>query len=104
MTIPVFKKIGTDDLILDKFQTNVDQVLTSISSRRIIDGILLRDIVLTTSALLVPHLLGHPIDGYIVVKSNANAVVYDDEATNTIKDRFIKLLASATVTVTLWVF
>lgn len=102
--ITQFKKVGTDDLVIGKLQDNTEEIFVQILSKRILDGVLLEGVVLTTSAILVPHPLKKPVTGYIVVRSNANSVVYDQETSNTLKELFVKLLASATATVSLWVF
>lgn len=102
--ISLFKKIGQRLPDVARFQDNVEQTFLSLTNKAIIDGVLIDNVNLTTSASDIAHGLGKPVTGYIVIKRNANAVVYDNEQTNTKRDRFLNLQASATVTVSLWVF
>jgi hypothetical protein len=68
----------------------------------LLDGRLLEDIDLTTATAQISHGLGRPARGYIVTKRDANAVIYDE--TSTRPEAELALRASATVTVSLWVF
>lgn len=99
-----FKKVGQKSQEVSNFQDNCEQVFNRITTKQILDGLLIEDLPLTTAAKNVAHGLGRPVAGYIVIKRNANAVVYDNESTNTKKTQFLILRASATVTVSLWVF
>lgn len=69
----------------------------------ILDGVLLENIPLTVNSRQVQHKLGRRIRGWIIIKQNADAVIYDDSA-NYDNKTFIKLKATANVTVSLWVF
>jgi hypothetical protein len=99
-----FKKVGQKSPEVTQFQDNCEQTFNRLTNKQILDGVLLEDVVLTTAALNVSHGLGRPVTGYMVIKRNANAVVYDNESSNTKKTQFLILRASATVTVSLWVF
>jgi hypothetical protein len=63
-------------------------------------GVLLEGVTLSTSAKSVNHTLGRKALGYWIVKRSANAVVYD----TAIDDQTLTLVASGSVTVSLWVF
>lgn len=102
--ITLFRKIAQRLPDVSRFQDNVEQTFLTITNKAILNGVLIEDVSLTTSASNVAHGLGRPVIGYIVIKKSANAVVYDNESTNTKKDQFIILRASANVTVSLWVF
>lgn len=63
------------------------------------------EIPLSTTAKVIPHGLGRVPTGWIIIKKNANAVIYDDSTGVDIdKKSFIRLTASASVTVSIWVF
>jgi hypothetical protein len=87
---------------LQDLQEAADASIRSMS-REILGGVLLRDVALSTTSRNVPHKLGRRWTGYVVTRSNANAVVYDGTGSPDPRTA-IALLASATVTVDLWVF
>ena len=96
-----FKKTTSDDKTVTQVQENIEQAITPIISKQIIDGILLRDIVLTTGSTdSVNHKLGRKAIGYLVTKQNANSSIWNGTLNSTI----IELNCSANVTVDLWVF
>lgn len=66
------------------------------------DGRLIEDVDLTTTAVDVEHGLGRTVRGFIIVNKDANADVWRTDSSN--ESKFIKLDASGTVTVSLWVF
>jgi hypothetical protein len=105
MALPAYKTVGTDDIDLQKIQDNSAQVFEQITSRVILDGLLITDQrIVAGTALSIPHLLNRTLLGYIIVKKSANSVVWDSQASNTLTNKFLILNASATVTVTVWVF
>lgn len=95
------KKVATNDHKLNQIQNNMEQAITPVLDKAIIDGILLKDIAITTGSVdIVDHKLGRTPLGYIVVKRSANSVIWDS-ATNS---RSISLNCSANVTINLWIF
>ena len=99
-----FESINTTDSDIRELQYGLSTVLRPVTKAPILDGVLLEDIALSTSSTDVPHKLGRAARGYIPVKMNASANVYDEESSNGDKENFLKLKASASVTVNLWVF
>ena len=99
-----FESINTTDSDIRELQYRLSTVLRPVTKAPILDGVLLEDIALSTSSTDVPHKLGRAARGYIPVKMNASANVYDEESSNGDKENFLKLKASASVTVNLWVF
>ena len=98
-----FPKVEINHIEDENVQRAFRQILDSLNlvgSGAIANGTLLRDVVLGTSAVKVPHKLGRKPTGYIPTKLSANAVVYGD----TLSDRFLTLTASAAVTADIWVF
>jgi len=100
-----FRKIGTESFELKQVQENVEQTFKQILTNPLINGVLLRDVQLTTgSTNLVQHKLGRKALGYIVTKRSANATVFDADSKTVVEQNFLKLSTSANVTVDLWVF
>lgn len=105
MAIQPFRKIRANDPVVEQLQRAVEDPLKDISSRLILDGQLLRDVVLTSgSDTVIDHKLQRNLVGWLVVRSNAAATYYDKQATNLTPDLTLVLRTSATATVTLWVF
>lgn len=66
-----------------------------------------RYVTVTLSAAVatkVTHHLNRRYKGYLIVKTNANAVVWVDDASDTSPEQAISLKSSAAVSLTLWIF
>lgn len=86
-----------------RVQDNVNSAFIPLQSAQIINGQVLKGILLTTGQdNPVSHKLGRELVGYIVIKKNANADVWDStSATPTLT---VVLQTSANCTVDLYVF
>ena len=105
MALKFFKKVNTAIKDLYQTQENVEQVLTPILNSPIIDGVLVKDVDVGTSDTVVNHKLGRSPLGWIVIKRNENAVIYESATTNNNKDKFLILKASSATTDThFWIF
>lgn len=103
MTLPRFTKVQVEDEALNRVQDRIKQVTDALVANQLLEGRLLT-VTLTAGAFTrVSHGLGRPPTGYIVVRRNANAVIWD-QPNGTDSGAFLQLQPSATVTVTLWVF
>lgn len=106
--IPRFKKIQFEKLdkdLIDRFQSNVDTVISTLPTITILDGQLLKNIKLDSSAPnSVLHKLGRELIGYIIVGKSANCDIWDSQNANTLKDKYLILNCTSDVTVNLWVF
>lgn len=84
---------------------DVDRELKSIEDKlpkaSILKGHQLDGIALDTSETAVPHRLGRPLVGYLIVGSSSGASVWGETASNAVN---LYLQASAPVTVSLWVY
>lgn len=102
--ITTFKKLNNLQQLsdVDRVQDNIKLFSDQLVDIPILNGQLIENVALTTSAVLVNHKLGRAYRGWIVVDQSANASVYS--TTTTLPTRFISLVASNTVTVSLWVF
>jgi len=76
--------------------------VNKLSDKPLLNGSLLAGISLSTSEKSIDHKLGKKYQGFIITKLNANAVVWASSTTDS--DKFLKLTASASCTVDLWVF
>lgn len=105
MMIKSFKKINIDDEAVSKFQNNVEEVLQSVLSCPIIDGVLLKDINLDSSKVnSVSHKLGREYRGFFLTLPKAEVTVWENQSTNSKKNLTINLNCSASAVVDIWVF
>ncbi len=103
MTLPRFAKVQVDDETLNRVQDRIKVVTDALVANQLLEGRLVT-VTLTAGAFTqVTHGLGRQPQGYIVVRRNANAVVWD-QPNSTDANAFLYLQPSATVTATLWVF
>lgn len=97
-------KLRSADEWLNRVQDNILRAVNQIVKIPILDGVLTDEIDLSTSITNVEHKLGREPLGWIVVAKDANADVWEVTANNPDRARFLRLDASVTVTVRLWVF
>lgn len=88
---------------LMQVQENVNDVIRKWEGVPLLDGLLIEAITLGTTAVDVPHGLGRAYRGWFVVRTNGTATIYEPSVP-ALRDRFIRLQATGTVVVTLWVF
>lgn len=100
MALPPFRKLVTQDSVVARLQDTLSAIFSWVSRREILDGILLKGISIGTTPTAVNHGLGRAAEGFIPVRSNASATIYQTSATATT----LNLQASSAVTVDLWVF
>lgn len=100
-----FKKVGSSNQELNKVQQNVENALSTIIRKPIIDGILLKNVCLEPSiSNEVKHSLGREPLGWIVVRLRADARIWDVQDYNRNPSKTLSLAASHSVTVDLWIF
>lgn len=96
-----FKKLVSEQADSNQIQANVEEAFNQINTKAIVDGVLLKDIILTTGIInKISHKLGRKPLGYIIVRRNANSTIYD----NSVDNKTINLNCTANVTVSIWVF
>lgn len=104
MSVKALKKISVEDVELQKVQENLSQWATPIQASQILDGVLLKNVVLTTGqSTIVDHKLGRPYIGWLVVRPRANFVAWES-STQTLPNKQISIETSATTIADLWVF
>ena len=102
MSLKSLRASQIQDYETNTFQRNVIDFSTQLVKNPMLDGLLLTDIAVSTTAVEVPHNLGRDIVGYLVVKSDAAVSVFS--STSTTPKVTVKLTADASATVNLWVF
>jgi hypothetical protein len=98
-----FRRLNTDDEGLNRVQAAVAEAFQG-DQGSIFDGAIVIDGVqlLVAAPTVLQHGLGRPPLGYLVLKQNANATIWD--TTTPAPASTLKLLTDADVTVTLLVF
>lgn len=100
-----FKKVSSGPPELLKLQSNVDQFLQTLLINPLLSGVLIEDVKLTTGITnKIEHKLDRELQGYIIVKKNANSIIYDSQSSNLLSSKTLNLLCTANVTISLWVF
>lgn len=103
MSVRDYKKLGLDSNEQSKMQEYVGQVLTPIIRCPLIDGVLLKGVALANGTTLVDHKLGREPLGWLVVRVNGTASIFEPDTASK-KKTYLTLTSNAAVTVDLWVF
>lgn len=103
MTLGKFKQIKSSNYELMRVQDNVNSALIPIQNSQVIDGQVLKDVILTTgNANIINHRLNRNIVGYLVIRKNADANVWD--ASSLTPNLSILLYTDSNCKVDLYVF
>ena len=91
--------------VFNSAQDHVESVINPVLDSAVIDGVILEDIDLVSGSFTsVEHKQGRKPRGYLVIRKSAAETVYEDVGDYDNRKLFIKLRASGSVTVNLWVF
>lgn len=102
--IPNYKKIRSENSDIRQIQDAIALVIDQISSKDILDGILVEDISLVSGVNLVSHKLDRAPKGFIVVARNANQNVWNGVSTRAVSNLNMALQCSGSVKVSIWFF
>jgi hypothetical protein len=97
------RRVVSDDRLLMQLQSNVAESIRPVETCPLIAGFLAQDVELGTTAQNISHNLGRDYRGYLVVRRNADARVWET-GENNLRHRHVRLQASAAVTVSIWFF
>ena len=103
MALKAMKTIQPDSYDSDVIQRNTKEFVKQLEDNIILDGILLNDIVITTADTVIEHKLNRKFQGWMIVRKNANADVWES-ATQTLESKFITLKSDTTVTVSIYIY
>ena len=87
---------------LDQMQKNIVGLVNNITKNPFLDGVLIQNVDLSATQKAVPHKLNRAYVGFFITNINANANVWVSASDD--KAAFIKLTASGTCIVDIWVF
>jgi hypothetical protein len=98
------KRLNTNDRIINQIQDNISDVVDHFGEQDLIYGERLENIALVTGSNNVPHKLSRKLLGWFVIRQRSAASIYDLQDSNPNPATFLRLQASANVTVDLFVF
>ena len=91
--------------VFNNAQDHIESVINPVLDSAIVNGVILEDIDLVSGSFTsVEHKLGRKPRGYLVIRKSAAQTVYEDVGDYDNRKLFLKLRASGSVTVNLWVF
>ena len=99
-----FVRHRLNDTDLTRIQDQIESYATELRSEMFPPGRLIKNVKLSTTKHRVFHGLNRNYSGYVIVFKDAHATVKVDKSDNVAPLRYIPLVASADVEVSLWVF
>ena len=100
-----FKKVGTNDRELQKVQQNVENAITTIIRKEIIDGVLLKNVCLEPGiSNEIKHGLGRAPQGWSIARKRADARIWDIQDFNRNPTKTLSITCSHLVTVDIWIY
>lgn len=100
-----FYKIISQDSILNRIQDAIGEVLNLIVKKPLVDGELVKEVdLLSGSDNYVNHRLNRPITGWVIVRKDSNANIYESATANALPSKHIILVTTANSTVDIWFF
>jgi len=97
-------KFQSEDQSVNMLQTTWSSALNPLLANPLSSMVVLKDIVLAIGSNTINHLLNRTLQGWIVVRQNGVANLYDDQAANPLQNKTLILISDAAVTVNLIVF
>lgn len=103
MPLPSVSKLISEDDVLNRVQDRIKVFADVVSSIPLLDGRLIESQTVGATAVAVPHGLGRPWRGFIVVNRNADVRVWA-QTPGADSGALLWLVASGSATVSIWVF
>ena len=103
--IRAFRKIRSKVQDLVQVQENIEQTFKSVLQVPLLNGRLITDLALVTGSInRVEHKLGRKFIGYLVVRKNAAATIYDSKSSNVADEGVLLLSTDTNTTIDIWIF
>lgn len=100
----IFQKIFTQDPLQQRLQDNIANSFNQFEKLPQLDSVIVKNVAITTNDTIINHKLNREVQGWQIVRQNANAVVYESSTVNTQPSSTIILKASANCTVSILFF
>lgn len=103
MALKSMRVINPKDYDMDVIQRNTKEFVQQLENNIILDGVLLKDVDLASAnATVINHKLNREYQGWMIVKINANANVW--QSASTLPKSHLTLNCSADCTVDLYIY
>lgn len=99
-----FQRVQTTDRLLNQLQQNIFNAVNPVIQNPLVNGIILKDVILGSGTNVINHLLGRTLQGWFPTRISASATFYDKQSINKTPETTLILVASAPCTVSLYVF
>lgn len=93
-----------DDATLQLMQNKWAAILNPIISNPVTSNLVLKNISLSTGTNNIPHLLGRPLQGWVIVRKRASADIYDIQDNNQTPNLTLKLVSDGSTSVDILVY
>jgi len=104
LRVTLARLLGVDD-VLARLQDNVQQALNEATAPAISGGRLIEGVEITAyEDKEVNHGLDSPLRGWLVVRNDTEAIVWDAQADSPAPSKTLTLRANTDCTVSVWVF
>lgn len=103
MSLPALKRVRSTDDVLRQLQDASDIIFKALASKQIIDGLFLKDILVSSTGTTIDHRLGRPLQGWVLAGKDAEQDVWE-LPTTTPSSTLVLRSSSDDVTINLWVF
>ena len=99
-----WKRIHTEDPIVEELQDNAEPLMKKIENAFILDGVLIKNETIGTAPVVINHGLERAPLGFIVVRRRGNQQVWDLQDDNKDPTKTLVLISGGDVEIDLWVF
>lgn len=100
-----FQKIYTTDALQQRLQDNIANSFNQFEQLPQLDSLIVKDVVLSAAGdNIVSHKLNRPIQGWQIIRLNANAVIYESTTVNNQPSSVVILKTTANCTVSILFF
>jgi hypothetical protein len=96
--------VQTTDRTVNQLQQNIKQAVEPVLNNPLVNGQVLFNLNLKLGTNVINHGLGRSLQGWVIVGQGSAASFYDQQAKNSTKNLTLLLVASADVTINLYVF
>jgi hypothetical protein len=104
MAIKAIANFQSSEQASNQQSSSQNKAISDLSKNSLMGGSVLHSIVLKSGSNDVSHKLGSKLQGWFLTRIRGNATVYDKQDGNKAPDKTLTLVASADVTVDIYVF
>lgn len=95
-----YRKIQTTNIDVNRLQSQIEQVINPVLRTTLINGVLIKDVAITTAGATIEHKLGRQPQGWMITDKQGNTDIWRTAWS----EKFLTLDASGSTTFSVWVF